>query len=162
MDEDVNQGLVVYYVPGREDVVRVNTRSLSNYHLDEEGSGGASGRQGVDGGTGILSWLTSPSSTKREQHQDERISAMKVVTHSDDDFSDGDILSGRSRAGTPRDIAESIADEIRRAITGSTERGEQRGGELIERADVIGADEARKRTGYLEQVGWKVRKMVWA
>lgn len=173
MDEELNQGLVVYYVPGREDVVRVNTRSLSNYHLTGEDEGQSDTRgQGVDGGTGIISWLTSPSSTstKREQRQDERILAMKVVTRPDDDSTDGDnhglarstSNTGRYRAGTPGKIADSIADEIRRAVTGSTEKGEQRGGELIERADVIGAEEARKRTGYLEQVGWRVRKMVWA
>lgn len=167
MDEAANQGVVIYYVPGKEDVVRVNTRSLSTYHETMSGTDGqgAQGRgRGVDGGTGILSWLTSP--IQHQQRQAERVLALKIVTRPDDDLSDISsehaTVSGKSRSGTPRDIAEGIADEIRRAITGSTESGEQRGGDLIERADIIGAEEARKRTGYLEQVGWKVKKMVWA
>lgn len=165
MDEDANQGIVVYYVPGREDAVRVNTRSLSTYHETSDEDHGADGRgHGVDGGTGILSWLTSPA--KRDQQHTERILALKIVGRPSDDLydttSDRVPASGKSGSGTPRDMAESIADEIRRAITGSTETGEQRGIELIEKGDIIGADEARRRTGYLEQVGWRVKKMVWA
>lgn len=165
MDEDLNQGVVIYYVPGREDVVRVNTRSLSTYHetMDEGDSSDARGH-GVDGGTGILSWLTSPA--KRDQRHAERILALKVVGRSDDDPAGASPVQvsspARSRSGTPSDIAEGIADEIRRAMTGSTETGEQRGTELIEKTDIIGAEEARKRTGYLEQVGWRVKKLVWA
>lgn len=163
MDEDVNQGVVVYYVPGREDVVRVNTRSLSTYHETmNEGNAADARGNGVDGGTGILSWLTSPA--KRNQQHAERILALKVVGRPDDDLSDTSPVSSsvKSRSGTPRDIAEGIADEIRRAMTGSTETGEQRGTEMVEKEDIIGAEEARKRTGYLEQVGWRVKKLVWA
>lgn len=165
MDEDVNQGLLIYYVPGREDVVRVNTRSLSTYHEAFEHQHVTDARgHGVDGGTGILSWLTSP--VKRDQRQSERVLALKIVSRSDDDFSDTSPTqrpgSARSRSDTPHNAAEGIADEIRRAMTGSTEMGEQRGAELIEKADIISAEEAKKRTGYLEQVGWRVKKLVWA
>lgn len=154
MDADINQGVVIYYVSGRGDGVRVNTRSLSNYHETAATSGSAQ-HGSADGGAGLLSWLPSLSGGHEQQ---ERIMALKVVNRGDEEFG----LAGKSRAGSPREIASGLADEIRRAITGSTEHGEQRGGELIEEADVIGPKEAKKRTGYLEQVGQQLRKLVWA
>ena len=147
MIEDINQGLVVYYTPGKGDVVRVNSRSLHNYHVPEEGE-----RPGVDGGTGLLSWMAA-SVTRQAQG---RMMALKVVPPSDDDE-----LAG-SKGGSPSQVAEGIADEIRRAIVGSTMFGEQRGEELVEHGDVIGVDEAKRRTGYLEQVSHSLRRLVWA
>ena len=151
MIEDVNQGLVVSYTPGKGDVVRVNTRSLQNYHKLEEGE-----RQGVDGGTGILSWMAA--SVARQPAVQDRIMAFKVVPPNDDD----DDVPASSKAGRPGQIAESIADEIRRAVVGSTEFGEQRGEEMVEHNDIISVAEAKKRTGYLEQVSHSLKRLVWA
>ena len=148
LDEHMNQGLIIYYIPGKEDLVRVNTRSLQNYHKTENDE-----RQGVDGGTGILSWVAS--SVSRQTTGQEHVMALKVVPPNNDDLQ-------KNKLGGPAQIAENVADEIGRAITGSTQHGEQRGKDLIENADIISVAEAKKRTGYLEQVGHSLRKLVWA
>lgn len=149
MDEDVNQGVVVYYTPGKADVVRVNTRSLQNYHKPDEEN-----NDRIDGGTGILSWLGGP----RQAPAQERMMALKVVPAS----ALGEDNMTASRSGSPKQIAETVADEIRRAVVGSTEHGEQRGQELVENGEIISVAEAKKRTGYFEQVGQAVKKFVWA
>lgn len=149
MDDEVNQGLVIYYTPGKGDLIRVNTRSLANYQVPDPNE-----RHGVDGGTGLLSWVAS-SVTKQPTVQ-ERMMALKVVTSGDDD------VLQTSKTGGPKQIAETVADEIRRAITGSTDHGEQRGHGMLEKGDIISIAEAKKRTGYLEQVGHSIRKLVWA
>jgi len=149
MTEDVNQGLVIRYTPGKGDVVRVNTRSLGNYHVPEEGE-----RQGVDGGTGVLSWMAA--SVTRQPGVQDRVMALKVVPPDDDD------LRVSPNAGKPGQIAESIADEVRRAIVGGTQFGEQRGKEIVEHSDIISVAEAKKRTGYIEQVSHSLKRLVWA
>ncbi|KAK5078185.1 hypothetical protein LTR64_003410 [Lithohypha guttulata] len=149
MDEELNQGLVIHYTAGKGDTIRVNTRSLQNYHVPDPGEG-----QGVDGGTGILSWVAS--SVSKSSAAQERMMALKVVPPSDED------VLQRAKTGGSRQIAESVADEVRRAITGSTDHGEQRGSELIEKSDIISVAEAKRRTGYLEQVSHSLRKLVWA
>lgn len=149
MEEELNQGLVIYYVPGKGDLIRVNTRSLANYHVPDPNE-----RQAVDGGTGLLSWVAS--SVNKQPAVQERMMALKVVPPNDND------TSQPSRTDGPKQVAESVADDIRRAITGSTDHGEQRGHDLLEKADIISISEAKKRTGYLEQVGHSIRKLVWA
>lgn len=147
MNEELNAGVVVVYQPGKESIIRRNTRSLQNYvapKTDET-------ENRIDGGTGILSWLspTAPPSLRKV--------AMKVIPATSD--VDG---SEHSRNEKPVTMAENIADEIRRAITGSTEYGEQRRSELVEQQDIISLEEAKKRTGYLEQLGHSIKKLVWA
>lgn len=149
LSEDVNQGLLVYYTPGKGDVVRVNTRSLQNYHMPKEGE-----QQSVDGGTGLLSWMAA-SVTKQSAGQD-RIMALKVVPPMDDE------MLASSKTGKPGQIAEGVADEIRRAMVGATQYGEQRGKEVVEHSDIISVAEAKRRTGYIEQVSHSLKRLVWA
>lgn len=149
MNEAWNQGIVICYTPGKGNVIRVNTRSLQNQGVPENEAG-----QHIDGGTGILSWVAS-SITKQPAAQ-ERVVALKVMPSNEmDDMNN-------VKAGNPEQIAESIADEIRRAITGSTEHGEQRGRDLVEHSDIISVAEAKKRTGYIEQVSHSLKRLVWA
>lgn len=148
MDEAWNQGVVVYYTPGKGDVIRVNTRSLQNRGVPENEG------QHIDGGTGLLSWMAL-SITKQSAVQ-EHVMALKVVSANETDD------TGNFKSGRPQQIAEGIADEIRRAITGSTEHGEQRGKDLVEHSEIISVAEAKKRTGYIEQVSHSLKRLVWA
>ncbi len=146
MKEELNAGLVVTYQPGKGSTIRTMTRSLQNYvppKADDENR--------IDGGTGILSWLSpaSPPTARRV--------AFKVIPAS---TTDSDQPAG-NQAKPPISMAEDVADEIRRAMTGSTEHGEQRGGDLVEQADIISLEEAKKRVGYLETLGHSIKKMVW-
>jgi hypothetical protein len=141
MKEEYNAGLVVVYQPSKDSIIRTNTRSLQNYV--EPASDDSQAR--IDGGTGILSWL-SPSSPPSS-----RTVAMKVIDATE------------TRTEPPLAMAGRIAEEIRRAITGPQEISEQPGGnELVEQDDIISLADAKKRTGYLEQLGYSIKKLVWS
>ncbi|KIW99805.1 uncharacterized protein Z518_10733 [Rhinocladiella mackenziei CBS 650.93] len=145
MKEELNAGIVVMYQPGTESTIRTNTRSLQNYVAPKSDMS----ENRIDGGTGILSWL-SPSSPPSS-----RILAMKVIP----------VASGPDGVDSNRNepvltIAENIADEIRWAITGSADQEEDQGN-LVEHQAIISLAEAKKRTGYLEQLGHSIKKLVW-
>jgi hypothetical protein len=145
MVEALNVGLVIQYNPDKNSVMRVNTRSLQNVVSNEHLP------QGVDGGTGLMSWVASRTSGPIDNNA--RTIALKVIPAE----------TGLPKPkDTPLAIAERICDDIRRAVTGSTENGEQTGQELVKRGDIISLMEAKKRTGYLEQLGHSIKKLVWA
>lgn len=147
MKEELNAGLVVTYQPGKGSTIRTNTRSLQNYVTPSTGDS----ENRIDGGTGILSWITpnSPPTSRKI--------ALKVITTATTDLDKPD----EPRAEAALQMAENISDEIRRAITGNGEQAGQHGADIVERAAIISLEEAKKRTGYLEQLGHSIKKMVW-
>ncbi|RVX74267.1 hypothetical protein B0A52_02099 [Exophiala mesophila] len=152
MKEDLNAGVVIVYKPGKESMIRTNTRSLQNYVAPSlEGT-----ENRLDGGTGILSWL-SPNSPPSS-----RTLALKVIAASTNEWEE----TGSSRSEKPISLAENIADEIRRAIVGPSSREALEGAEkndgLVEKNAIISLAEAKKRTGYFEQLGHSIRRLVWA
>ncbi|OAP65016.1 hypothetical protein AYL99_00988 [Fonsecaea erecta] len=146
MKEELNAGVVVIYQPGKGNTIRTNTRSLQNYVAPKTDES----ENRIDGGTGILSWLSPASATSRKL-------AMKVIPAA---TTDSDGVAG-PQAEPPLAIAENIAGEIRRALTGSNEYGAQQGNDLVEQSAIISLEEAKKRTGYFEQLGHSLKKMVW-
>ncbi|ETI20674.1 hypothetical protein G647_07016 [Cladophialophora carrionii CBS 160.54] len=147
MREELNAGLVVTYHPGKGSTIRTMTRSLQNYVPPR--SDGSESR--IDGGTGILSWL-SPASAPTT-----RKLAMKIIPAATTD-------ADQSPGNHPKAaivVAEDVADNIKRAITGSTEQDGQQATDLVEQADIISLEEAKRRTGYFEQLGHSIKKMVW-
>ncbi|KIW94269.1 uncharacterized protein Z519_05585 [Cladophialophora bantiana CBS 173.52] len=147
MKEELNAGLVVIYQPGKGSTIRTNTRSLQNYVAPKTDES----ENRIDGGTGILSWLSPASAAP------SRKLAMKVIPAA---TTDSDGVAGHEEQA-PLAVAENIADEIRRALTGSTEHGELQGTDLVEQSAIISLEEAKKRVGYLEQLGHSIKKMVW-
>ena len=145
MNEKMNVGLVVVYKPGKESIIRTNTRSLQNYVEPESNA-----EDRIDGGTGILSWL-APRSPPSSQAL-----AIKIIPSS----SDVEELQAKP-SFMPLAIAEEICNEVERAMTGPKEKGAQGVKDLAERGDIISLAEARKRTGYLEQIGHSIKKLVW-
>ncbi|KIW18364.1 hypothetical protein PV08_02652 [Exophiala spinifera] len=152
MQERFNAGLVVIYQPGKESIIRTNTRSLQNYVAPK--SEDTANR--IDGGTGILSWL-SPSSPPSS-----RTVALKVIDATARHF---DRPEGK-QAELPLAVAGRIAEEIRRAIEGPAVAGEAQddssNNNLVQQDDIISLAEAKKRTGYLEQLGYSIKKLVWS
>ena len=139
MDEKLNIGIAVLYTPGKESIVRVNTRSLQNSReVDSKAI-----QSGGDSTMSMTSWLGSkPSETSRTV-------AFKVIPSN----------SGDSALTYAKRICEDIQRVIRE---GGTDHGEDGGASLAEKMDIISLAEARKRTGYLEQLGHSIRKLVWA
>jgi hypothetical protein len=151
--EDLNAGLVITYHPGKGSTIRTMTRSLQNYVPPEDNR--------IDGGTGILSWLSpAPSVSSRRM-------ALKVIpsSNTDDDQGSEQHQQHQQQRRVPKppvSTAEDIADEIRRAILGASEQNEQVSKGMVEQMAIISVEEAKKRTGYLETLNHTLKKMVWS
>lgn len=141
MDEDLNVGLVISYVPGKENIKRVNTRSLQvsvDVRTKDESEDSR--------GPALLSWLRS------RNPDTSQCMAMKIIA---------DRSLANKVETCPVATAENICNEIQRAITDGISRGGDHGKGLVEKADIISRAEARSRTGYLEQLGHSIKKLVW-
>jgi hypothetical protein len=160
-DEAANVGVVLVYKPGRGSVIRTNTRSLQNSVENPEDGPGRGGDHGhgekdrIDGGTGVLSWLAP------KQEPSSRVMAVKVIPPlTEARRSDGkDVGSSSESSSLAMRVAEQIVDEIQRAIVGE---GKQDVGVEIEKGDIISLEEAKRRTGYFEQIGYSLKRLVWA
>jgi SacI homology domain/Inositol phosphatase len=149
MNEDLNVGLVISYTPGKESIKRVNTRSLQ-FSADTEAEGenekGGKKDQGT-GESGILSWLHT------RNPQTSHCMAMKVIPNRP--------LAEEKIDSCPLATAERICSEIQRTIIDSIGQDGKYDLNLIEKADIISLADARSRTGYLEQIGHSIKKLVW-
>jgi hypothetical protein len=142
MDENLNVGLVISYVPGKDSIKRVNTRSLqisTDYQSTDKS-------EAADN-SAILSWLRSRNSATSQ------CMAMKVIPHRS--------LADEKIDSCPLATVERICNEIQRAVMDSIGREEASEVDLVEKADIISLVEARSRTGYLEQIGHSLKKLVW-
>ena len=139
-DESRNVGLVIKYRPGKEDIARVNTRSLSS---------------AVDLGGGKEAEVEGVSS---QDNFEEEVSKLKILAFkalpARSSFIEGQEKSRMSE----KEVVNSICDEVQRAVLDghSTVLG------FMEDKDIVSLEEAKKSTGLLEQWGHSLKKMVWA
>ncbi|KAF1954852.1 SacI domain-containing protein [Byssothecium circinans] len=160
MDEGKNVGFVLRYrAEPTGELVRRNTRSL------ESGNSGAP---------------SDSKSSKSKQSDTHRFLAFKALPPRS---SIPPSTSNSSLPETPDneiEVVKSICDEIARSANRKkgaeqvkwsvpgTDRLEEMGDDAqerelkVEEKDVIGLSDAKKSTGYLEQLGYSLKKMVWA
>lgn len=146
-DETRNVGFVVTYEVGKNDISRVNTRSMANVTLDLPG-----GLSTAPLTQGIAALIGRPSSPAN------RVLALKALF----------TRSAVSSDGSDHQLSEleqvsGICAEIERMILlGQVVEVGTRRGELVENGDIISLAEARKSTGLLEQLGHSFKKLIWA
>lgn len=142
VDESRNVGLVMKYRPGKADIARVNTRSLSSaVDLDsakdadvEDVSGQGNCKEEVSG-LKILAFKALPARSSLASVEGQENSMM-----------------------SEKELVNTICDEVQRAVIGG--RSAMSG--FVEDKDIVSLQEARKSTGLLEQWGHSLKKMVWA
>lgn len=149
-DEQRNVGLVISYRAGANDIIRVNTRSMSSIPS----------REGAD----LLSGSSvapekSTSSTKPTSKATEAatcVLALKALPTRSAVVDGSESLSEIEQVRT-------ICSEIERmALHGQVvEVGSERK-TLIVKGDIISLADARKNTGLLEQISHSLKKLVWA
>ncbi|KAI0414387.1 SacI homology domain-containing protein [Xylaria grammica] len=161
-DEAKNVGIVVTYEPGKTDVKRTNTRSLSSL----PGQTSAKTTSGVLG-QGIL------SSIGRKQTSGplpRKVALKALYAHTAISEAQG------VKRMTEVEQVNVIAADIERHVlacqppppgaSGETSSdggdGKIEEGRLIRRDDIISLEEARKATGLFEQLGHTIKKLVWA
>lgn len=135
MDESRNVGFVVRYHPGRENVARVNTRSLSTAMIPDavsEPSSDASPSATSDGDkTMAFKALPARSTFVTEMETSIPTSETDVVSH--------------------------ICEEIQRAAMGTSTEGSG----FIEENAIVSLQEAKRNTGLVDQLGHALKRFVW-
>ncbi|EED21374.1 SacI domain protein [Talaromyces stipitatus ATCC 10500] len=150
-DEEHNVGMVIIYQASDSSAFRVNTRSLqSSFSQDLQDTSERKEEWN------LYSWL---SGTKRTSL---RLMAFKALATS----TSATVNNTSSDAAISEKVAiQSICEEIERAIKVAqrAEDGDESNSQsIIEEKDIISLAEAKKRTGYLEQLVYDVKKLVWA
>lgn len=166
-DEHKNIGFVIKYRPGKEDISRVNTRSLStavrqDFKTDSDPDSArttAMANLFDPSDSGLL--LPRLSGRKRSSTQDLKLLAFKALPArsslaSVKDHDESTILSEKQ-------LVSNVCDNIRRTAYGE-ENGSDTGlsGGFVAEKEIMSLKEARKSTGYLEQWGHELKKLVWA
>ncbi|KAI0024151.1 SacI homology domain-containing protein [Xylariomycetidae sp. FL0641] len=158
-DEAKNVGLVVTYEPGKMDIERTNTRSLSSMShptsrsTEDEPTSSSTAASGVLN-QGVFDAITG----KNDQPQGPRKIALKAL-YAHTSLSDA---RGVKRM-TENEQINVIATEIERQIFNNQplqDDSDRRS--IIEKGDIISLAEAKKSTGLFEQLGHTIKKLVWA
>ena len=142
VDESRNVGLVIKYRPGKEDIARVNTRSLSSAVGFE--SGKDADVEGI------------PSQWSHEEETSSlKVLAFKALPARSSLAS----LEGQEKSKmSEKEVVDTICDEVQRAA----QAGHGTSSGFVEDKDIVSLQEARKSTGLLEQWGHSLKRMVWA
>ncbi|KAI0538809.1 SacI homology domain-containing protein [Xylaria digitata] len=165
-DEAKNVGIVITYEPGKTDVKRTNTRSLSSL----PGQATAKTTSGVLS-QGILSSITGKATSDPSPR---KIALKALYAHTAISEAQG------IKRMTEGEQANVIAAEIERlalacqppppdtrpdasvGTPGDRRDGKMGESSLIRRDDIISLEEAKKSTGLFEQLGHTIKKLVWA
>ncbi|KAK7517557.1 SacI homology domain-containing protein [Phyllosticta citriasiana] len=180
-DEDKNVGFIVEYVRPRTDRVRINTRSLAN----QKGESEAQAQEEKEPQSKNDGEAADVPQTEEQQRQSQQTPA----SEDDDPFSDdvetrflafkalppkssfattspsGSTNDDDNDADPPseRELVGLICDEIVRVASRQRSPARRESAGLnVEEGDVISLAEAKKSTGFLEQIGYSLKKLVWA
>ncbi|QDS77716.1 hypothetical protein FKW77_004135 [Venturia effusa] len=148
MDEKKNVGFFIKYSPGGGDLVRVNTRSLGGEAKEE-------------------------MKKTREKQSDAKSGSDKLIAFKAlpprSNFAGGQ--SNEQKPLNEISLVETITEQIAAAVNKANGRvggpakegdGSKSGSLVVEQKDIVSLAEAKKNTGYLEQLGYSLKKLVWA
>lgn len=145
LDQEKNVGFAIRYKTTGKGIMRRNTRSLRNEEdVSNENEGKAElekQQQPEKDGTRLLAFKALPpkATAVRDEHVDvDKHSEIELVRH--------------------------MCDDIHRLLVLSRKQGEEDTGEApqVEEKDVISVTDARKSTGYVESIGYSLKKLVWS
>ncbi|EPE30404.1 hypothetical protein GLAREA_03371 [Glarea lozoyensis ATCC 20868] len=149
-DEQRNIGFVVTYQAGKNDIARVNTRSMANVsRIDMDSLGGRATSPPPKGLAALIGRPTTPAN---------RVLAFKAISTRSAVTGEGN-ENGLSELEQIRGICAEIERMI---LLGQVSEVGTEKKRIVENADVISLNEARKSTGLLEQLGHSFKKLIWA
>ena len=154
-DEKRNVGFVITYEVGRNDIMRVNTRSMSTVQDLKE-----TPLQPLASKLSPPGKKPKPAARESSRPSGERILAFKA-------------LPAKSAASEDRDTpvlseleqVQTMCAEIERMVLLVTAAVDTPGTEkrsIVHQGSIITLAEARKSTGLIEQLGHSLKKLVWA
>ncbi|KAJ3484660.1 hypothetical protein NLG97_g7001 [Lecanicillium saksenae] len=153
MDELRNVGFVLSYQPGKSDIKRTNTRTMSSQQDLATPTTDASTEPSTRRQSALASFFSS-----RPKGPMVRQFAFKAT------YTDSSTAATRpGPKQTEIQQVVTICSEIERLVL---DRQLRKDGEepksIIEKGDIISLDSAKRDTGLLEQLGHSIKKLVWA
>lgn len=146
MDEEKNFGFLIRYRADFEnEIIRRNTRSLDSHNEPKKSTKGE--EKGRFLAFKALPPRTSVSSTEGNDTPENEVEVVKSICD---------------------EIANEV-NKVRRVDTLKNKPSSQEGADdhkdedlVVEKKDIISLADAKKSTGYLEQLGYSLKKLVWA
>lgn len=154
VDESRNVGFVVTYRPGKTDVRRTNTRTLSTKETLSMNTGPKGEQEAIK--PRPTSWVNFLSGQPKEAPS--KIVAFKAL-YMDSSRS----TSGSGPQQTELQLVDSLCAEIERlALDAQVYRAGEEKKSLVEKGEIISLETAKRNTGVLEQLGHSLKRLVWA
>jgi hypothetical protein len=154
-DEKRNVGSVITFKSGADDITRVNTRSLSSQvqpRCDEADLLGGTSIISSPTAKGLTSLITGPATPPNKLLAWKALPSRSALS----DGHDGPRLS-------EIESTKSICSEIERMVLlGKVVEVGTEKPSIVQSGDIISLSDARKSTGLLEQLGYGLKKMIWA
>ncbi|KAI0007943.1 SacI homology domain-containing protein [Xylariaceae sp. FL0662B] len=163
-DESKNVGIVITYEPGKFDIKRTNTRSLSSISgAPSQSSENGNIPDGPKMASAAVSGFLNQGVLKAMKGKPRTIQPPRKIA-----FKAPYSQTAVSDARGVREMAESeqvnfIAREIERLVFINQplqNRSDRKS--IVEKGDIISLDEAKKSTGIFELLGHSIKKLVWA
>lgn len=152
MDEMRNVGFVVEYQPGKSNVRRTNTRTLSTRGeiAPKPGSQSSDGAKQQSAFVNFFSGKPKSPAIRKL--------AFKAP------YTDSSVaVSGAGPRQTEIQQVVTICAEIDRlALERQLHKDGEEAKSIVEKGDIISLEAAKKNTGLLEQLGHSIKKLVWA
>lgn len=141
MDETKNVGFALRYKTNGHALVRTNTRSMNNEKPAPDSNKTPSDSSSKKDTSRLLGFKALPpkaSAAKQESHDVEAMSEKELVAHICDEVRAALV---KARAVDHLDLAKAPA---------------------VEERDVVSVAEARRATGYIESLGYSLKRLVWS
>ncbi|PHH85156.1 hypothetical protein CDD83_825 [Cordyceps sp. RAO-2017] len=149
-DEPRNVGFVVEYQPGKSNIRRTNTRTLSTRgEIAPKAGGGDGGARQTGFGHFFSAKPKSPATRK--------LALKAPYAHSS-----ASVCASVPRQTEMQQVTAICADIERLALERQFRKEADGGRSIIERGDIISLEAAKRNTGLLEQLGHSIKKLVWA
>lgn len=144
-DEAKNVGFALRYKTNGHALVRTNTRSLQNEHTAEDENANKNELE----------------KQKTPEKDESRLLAFKALPPN---ASASRRDSQEDMAQSESELVKSVTDELQSALVKARQIDhlELEKAPQVEEKDVLGVSEARKATGYVESLGYSLKKMVWS
>jgi hypothetical protein len=148
MDETRNVGFVVRYSSATPAMVRTNTRSLANEKEASNADKDVKETKLKPAESRVLAFKALPprnSASKGKDAEGGELSEVEMVRHICEEI---ERLGNKARAVQTISSGDADKDEGKKL--------------KVEHKDVISVAEAKKSTGYLESLGYSLKKLVWS
>lgn len=158
LDQKKNVGFVLRLNTKGKDLTRVNTRSMSlTGDLDNQSKRSQKKQATLESRDKILAFKVLPPK-----------SSFIAATNTDDEEPPNEIELTKIicdqivRVVNVAKKGEALTEDKEPSDTNAGGAGDSKGPLMVEEKDIISAADAKKSTGYLEQLGYSLKKLVWA